>query len=148
MTQMNGTPSDTTSDKEFGVAVASAQAAVAGLADKYIGWVNDDLARLDAAVAAVTDGHNADALRDVYGVAHDIKGQGSTFGYHLITEIGQLLCRYTERAIEHKKVDRTVIDAHVEAMRTVVDNRIQGPAGELGREIIDALKGVAERSFA
>ncbi len=147
MTQMNGTPSDTTSDKEFGVAVASAQAAVAGLADKYIGWVNDDLARLDAAIAAVTDGHNADALRDVYGVAHDIKGQGSTFGYHLITEIGQLLCRYTERAIERKKVDRTVIDAHVEAMRTVVDNRIQGPAGELGREIIDALKGVADRSL-
>lgn len=148
MTQTNGTPSDTASDKEFGVAVASAQAAVAGLADKYIGWVNDDLARLDAAIAGVTDGHNAAALRDVYGVSHDIKGQGSTFGYHLITEIGQLLCRYTERAIERKKVDRAVIDAHVEAMRTVVDNRIQGPAGELGREIIDALKGVADRSFA
>ncbi|PJI39042.1 MAG: hypothetical protein CTR53_14110 [Ferrovibrio sp.] len=121
---------------------------MAGLSDKYIGWVNDDLKRLDAAIAGVTDGANADALRAVYGVAHDIKGQGSTFGYHLITDIGQLLCRYTERAIEHKKVERAVIDAHVEALRTVVDNRIQGPAGELGREIIDALKGVAERSFA
>lgn len=148
MTDSNGKPSDTASDAEFGVAVASAQAAVAGLADKYIGWVNDDLKRLDAAIAAVTDGHNAAALREVYGVAHDIKGQGSTFGYHLITDIGQLLCRYAERAIERKKVDRAVIDAHVEAMRTVVDNRIQGPAGELGREIIEALKGVAERSFS
>jgi hypothetical protein len=148
MTKSNSKPSDTTSDMEFGVAVASAQAAVAGLSDKYIGWVNDDLKRLDAAIAGVTDGSNAQALREVYGVAHDIKGQGSTFGYHLITDIGQLLCRYTERAIERKKVDRAVIDAHVEALRTVVDNRIQGPAGELGREIIDALKGVAERSFA
>lgn len=148
MTDSNGKPSDTASDAEFGVAVASAQAAVAGLADKYIGWVNDDLKRLDAAIAAVTDGHNAAALRHVYGVAHDIKGQGSTFGYHLITDIGQLLCRYAERAIERKKVDRAVIDAHVEAMRTVVDNRIQGPAGELGREIVEALKGVAERSFS
>jgi hypothetical protein len=148
MTQSNSKPPGTTSDKEFGVAVASAQAAVAGLSDKYIGWVNDDLKRLDAAIAGVTDGDNADALREVYGVAHDIKGQGSTFGYHLITDIGQLLCRYTERAIEHKKVERAVIDAHVEALRTVVDNRIQGPDGELGREIIDALKGVAERSFA
>lgn len=148
MTKGNTQPSDTTSDKEFGVAVASAQAAVAGLADKYIGWVNDDLQRLDLAIAGVTDGNNAAALREVYGVAHDIKGQGSTFGYHLITDIGQLLCRYTERAIERKKVDRAVIDAHVEALRTVVDNRIQGPAGELGREILDALKGVADRSFA
>jgi len=148
MTKSNTQPSDTTSDKEFGVAVASAQAAVAGLADKYIGWVNDDLQRLDIAIAGVTDGNNAAALREVYGVAHDIKGQGSTFGYHLITDIGQLLCRYTERAIERKKVDRAVIDAHVEALRTVVDNRIQGPAGELGREILDVLKGVADRSFA
>jgi chemotaxis protein histidine kinase CheA len=147
MTQSNGKPSNTGSDQEFGVAVANAQAAVAGLSEKYIGWVNDDLKRLDAAIAGVTDGHNAEALREVYGVAHDIKGQGSTFGYHLITDIGQLLCRYAERAIERKKVDRAVIDAHVEAMRTVVDNRIQGPAGELGREILDALKGVAERSF-
>lgn len=148
MTESNGKPDETASDPEFGVAVASAQAAVAGLADKYIGWVNDDLKRLDTAIAGVTDGHNAAALRAVYGVAHDIKGQGSTFGYHLITDISQLLCRYTERAIERQKVDRAVIDAHVEAMRTVVDNRIQGPAGELGREIIDALKGAADRSFS
>jgi chemotaxis protein histidine kinase CheA len=148
MSSQSGKYPPADSEPAFGVAVASAQAAVAGLADKYVGWVNDDLKRLDAAIAAVTDGHNADALREVYGVAHDIKGQGSTFGYHLVTDIGQLLCRYTERAIEHKKVDRAVIDAHVEALRTVVDNRIQGAAGELGREILDALKGVAEKSFA
>lgn len=148
MTSDSGKPSPSRPDPEFGAAVANAQAAVAGLSDKYIGWVNDDLKRLDAAIAAVTDGSNSAALREVYGVAHDIKGQGSTFGYHLITDIGLLLCRYTERAIERQKVDRAVIDAHVEALRTVVDNRIQGPAGELGREILDALKGVAEKSFA
>lgn len=148
MSSNSGKQSPSDQDQAFGAAVASAQAAVAGLSDKYVGWVNDDLKRLDAAIATVTDGSNADALREVYGVAHDIKGQGSTFGYHLVTDIGQLLCRYTERAIEHQKVDRTVIEAHVEALRTVVDNRIQGPAGELGREILDALKGVAEKSFA
>ncbi|MCW0232359.1 MAG: hypothetical protein OJJ21_02045 [Ferrovibrio sp.] len=148
MTSDSGKPSPSRPDQEFGAAVASAQAAVAGLSDKYIGWVNDDLKRLDAAIAGVTDGSNGAALREVYGVAHDIKGQGSTFGYHLITDIGLLLCRYTERAIERQKVDRAVIDAHVEALRTVVDNRIQGPAGELGREILDALKAVAEKSFA
>jgi len=136
------------SDQEFGEAVASAQAAVAGLSDQYIGWVNDDLKRLDAAVATVTDGQNAAALRDVYGVAHDIKGQGSTFGYQLVTDIGQLLCRYAEDAIHNHKVDMAVIEAHVTALRTVVDNRIQGPAGELGAEIIAALKGAAEKSFA
>lgn len=136
-----------TSDQAFGAAVASAQAAVAGLADQYIGWVTDDLKRLDVAVAAVTDGRNEPALRELYGVSHDIKGQGSTFGYPLITSISQLLCRYAEDAIHHGRVDREVIDAHVAALRTVVDNRIQGHAGELGEEIVEALKGAAQKTF-
>lgn len=136
------------SDQAFDAAVASAEAAVAGLSDQYIGWVNDDLKRLDAAVSKVTDGDNAEALRDVYNVAHDIKGQGSTFGYPLVTAISQLLCRYAEDAIKQHKVDVAVIEAHVTALRTVVDNRIQGPAGELGDEIVAALKGAAEKSFA
>lgn len=135
-------------DESFGAAVASAQAAVAGLADQYVGWVNDDLKRLDAAVTALGPAADAAALKALHGVAHDIKGQGSTFGYDLVTEIGQLLCRYAEQAVRRGKVDRGVIDAHVAALRTVVDNRIQGRAGDLGQEILAALKAAADRSFA
>lgn len=140
--------SDETERISFGAAVANAQAAVAGLSDQYIGWVNADLRRLDTAVAAVTDGKESQALRAVYDVAHDIKGQGSTFGYQLVTDIGQLLCRYVDEAIRRKKVDRDIIDAHVAALRTVVDNRIQGQAGEIGAEILDTLRSAAAKSFA
>lgn len=132
----------------FDAAVANAQAAVAGLADKYIGWVNDDLKRLDAAIAAVSGAQDEAGLRTVYDVAHDIKGQGSTFGYGLVTEIAHLLCRYVDEAAQREQLDRTVIDAHVTALRTVVDNRIRGSAGDLGREILDALKAAAMKSFS
>ncbi|MFN4309378.1 MAG: Hpt domain-containing protein [Ferrovibrio sp.] len=132
----------------FGTAVANAQAAVAGLSDQYIGWVNADLKRLDAAISAAQGGTDADKLRAVYDVAHDIKGQGSTFGYLLVTDIGQLLCRYVDEAIRRKKVDVDIIAAHVAALRTVVDNRIQGQAGELGAEILDTLRSAAAKSFA
>lgn len=133
--------------RTFDAAVANAQAAVAGLSDKYIGWVNDDLKRLDAAIARVADGHDAVALQAVYDVSHDIKGQGSTFGYALVTEIAHRLCRYTDEATRLHKVDRTVIDAHVTALRTVVDNRIQGNAGDLGAEILRALEEAAAKSL-
>jgi chemotaxis protein histidine kinase CheA len=129
-------------------AVASAQAAVAGLSDKYIGWVNDDLKRLDAAISRLVQAENAATLRAVYDVAHDIKGQGSTFGYGLVTEIAHRLCRYVDAAAQRRKVDRTVIDAHVTALRTVVDNRIQGDAGELGAEILRALEEAAQKSLS
>lgn len=134
--------------RKFDDAVASAQAAVAGLSDRYIGWVNDDLERLDAAIARLGRTENAAALRVVYDVAHDIKGQGSTFGYGLVTAIAHRLCRYVDAAAQRQTVDRTVIDAHVKALRTVVDNRIQGNAGELGAEILEALDEAARKSLS
>jgi len=134
----------------LGATLANAQAAVADLADQYIGWVNEDLVRLETATAAATDGGlaNPDRLRAIYDVAHDIKGQGSTFGYQLVTEIGALLCRYVHAAIEKGRADPDVIAAHIAALHTVVDNRVQGDAGELGREILDALRGAALKSLA
>lgn len=134
-------------EQSLEAALASAQAAVAGLSDQYIGWVKEDMVRLEAAAARVTDGQNDAALRGVYDVAHDIKGQGSTFGYQLVTGIANLLCRYAETAASKRKVDRTIIGAHVEALHTVIDNRIQGDAGETGREILAALEGAARKSF-
>ncbi len=133
--------------RTFDAAVADAQAAVAGLSDKYIGWVNDDLKRLDAAIARLGDGSDPAALQAVYDVSHDIKGQGSTFGYALVTEIAHRLCRYADDASRRQHVDRAVIDAHVSALRTVVDNRIQGNAGELGAEILRALEEAARKSL-
>ncbi|HEX6958544.1 MAG TPA: Hpt domain-containing protein [Ferrovibrio sp.] len=143
---------DQTDQRSFDAVVASAEAAVASLADQYVGWVNDDLHRLDTAVAAVTDGRvegesGKQVLTAVYDVAHDIKGQGSTFGYDLVTEIAHLLCSYVTKAIQKQRVDRAVIDAHITALRTVVDNRIRGSAGELGREIVDTLRNAAAKSL-
>lgn len=132
----------------FGTAVANAEAAVAGLSEQYIGWVNDDLKRLDAAIAAAADGKDAGQWRAVYDVAHDIKGQGSTFGYQLVTDIGQLLCRYVDGASKRGTIEQEIIAAHVAALRTVVDNRIQGQAGEIGAEILDALRSAAAKSLA
>lgn len=147
MTSRKNGNGDDAENRAFDAAVASAQAAVAGLADKYIGWVNEDMRRLDAAIAAVPDGGDAAALRHVYDVAHDIKGQGSTFGYRLVTDIAHLLCRYVDEASKRGQFDRTVVDAHITALRTVIDNRIRGDAGDLGREILDALKSAAAKSL-
>src|SRR3546814_3622672 len=56
--------------------LANAQAAVADLADQYIGWVNEDLVRLEAAAKAAEGSTAPDKLTAIYDVAHDIKGQG------------------------------------------------------------------------
>lgn len=130
---------------DFAAALAQAQAAVAGMADQYIGWVTADLERLDQAISRIDSASPALGLKGVYEVAHDIKGQGATFGYRLVTDIGALLCRYLHQAQDRNAYDPAVIDAHVQALRTVIDNRVQGDAGDLGKEILASLAAAAER---
>jgi chemotaxis protein histidine kinase CheA len=128
--------------------IANAQAAVADLADQYIGWVKDDLTRLEKAAAALAGTADPERLTAIYDVAHDIKGQGSTFGYQLVTEIGALLCSYLKDCIKKGRCDGEVIAAHLQALHTVIDNRVRGDAGALGKEILEALRGAARKSLA
>lgn len=132
-------------EDDFAAALAQAQAAVAGMAEQYIGWVTADLERLDQAITRLDAANPAASLKGVYEVAHDIKGQGATFGYRLVTDIGALLCRYLHKSQERNAYDPAVIDAHVQALRTVIDNRVQGDAGELGKEILASLAAAAAR---
>ncbi|MBX3453199.1 Hpt domain-containing protein [Ferrovibrio sp.] len=126
----------------FAAALAQAQAAVAAMADEYIGWVTADLVRLDEAVAAIDPANPPAGLKAAHGVAHDIKGQGATFGYKLVTDIAAMLCRYLQHHAETGSYDPEVIEAHVQALKTVVENRVKGDAGALGQEILATLQEV------
>src|SRR5262245_643426 len=66
--------------------LARAQAAVADLAKDYAGWALADVARGRAALAsaAAEPAHRAEQVEALFRVAHDLKGQGTSFGYPLI----------------------------------------------------------------
>ena len=74
---------------------------LADLALEYENWVRADLQRLQAIFkqAEALDGEKRTHLiqTDLFRVAHDMKGQGATFDYDLITQIGNHLCRYIEK---------------------------------------------------
>ena len=72
-----------------------AERVIEQMADSYLEWVQEDLVRMDAAykaLAAATGDRKAEA-EQVFQIAHDIKGQGGSFGYDLMTLIANELCR-------------------------------------------------------
>lgn len=79
-------------------AIARAEAAIAGLAGRYRESAAADLARLKTAAAdlAADPAGRATHLERVFAVAHDMKGQGATFGYSGVTTIGDQLCRFIQ----------------------------------------------------
>ena len=132
--------------------VEQAEAAVAELADTYTEWVQEDLAKLEEAVAsAETDAlARREHLDRAYAVSHDMKGQAGTFGYALMTRVAASLCRFVD-ALKEKEVvggDFDVIRAHIDAMKAIILNDVKGEGGQIGRQIAEGLERIVGRCAA
>ena len=137
--------------------IARAEAALQDMAGEYLGWVERDLAALEAsaaefAAATANPARRAAALQTVYGVVHDIKGQGATFEFTLVTGVAAALCRYLEQTAEiggeGAAADPEIVTAHVAALRAVIHNGIRGDGGALGRQVERELANAVGRSLA
>jgi chemotaxis protein histidine kinase CheA len=120
--------------------LARAEEIVAGLSDTYIEWVQEDLATLDEAFRALReDGADAGARERMFRTAHDVKGQGGSFGYDLVTVIGNSLCRFLEQRERLSPAEVDVVRVHLDSLKLVVANRIEGDGGKEGDKLLKGL---------
>ena len=131
-------------------AVAAAEEAVGDMSVNYPDVARADLARLQQAfdAASGSPGDSATHLRRLFAAAHDMKGQGSTFGYPLVTRVANLLCRYVEKETAPGPAEMALIAAHVDALRALIVNDIVGDGGTLGEEICTTLEAAARKTEA
>ena len=104
---------------------------------------------IDAATAADTKGDGPGkvaALDRLYGIAHDMKGQGVTFGYPLATEIAGLICLLLVRRPHLDAAVLKIVQAHVNGLGVVLEQKFTGDGGPLGRQLVDRLRRLAERA--
>ncbi len=111
--------------------MAEAEAALRALADEYPAYAAADVDQMEASLSALqaAGGRNADLVAELYGTAHNVKGQGSAFGYDLMTLLGEAICTLT-RGQEWLDAAR-MANARmlVEACRTVIAERLTGLGG-------------------
>ncbi len=123
-------------------AIARAEAVVAGLAGQYLAAAEADLARLKAAAAGLANdaaGRGAH-LDHLFQISHDMKGQGATFGYTLVTTIGNRLCRFIEKRRETlDDAGVAVVLRHVEALDQVLTRRMKEPATPEVEALLESL---------
>ena len=133
----NAPPSPPTSD-----AFVEAEAAVAELAVSYTLWATQDLARAQAALdkAKVDPARRREHLAEMHRIAHSMKGQGGSFGYPLISRVGQSLCRFVGLDNERGETDFPVIQAHIDAQRLILEKGVRGDGGEAGRLLAERLE--------
>ena len=122
--------------------LAEAETAVQELGANYLDWANEDLATLHGKLGALMSGETpqAEALEAVFSVAHDMRAQGGTFGYPLVTRIGRSLCRFIEALESAGKADLELVAAHVDAITAVLRNQIAGDSDPVSQKLAEGLE--------
>jgi len=124
-------------------ALARAEAAVANLAEDYATWALADVAKARAALAAAIGdpsgrGQHVDGL---FRVGHDLKGQGTSFGFPLVTKIGHSLCVLTrDRARHYESSHLDLAKSHLDAIDLILTKGIKGEGGKVGAELVAKLE--------
>lgn len=122
-----------------------AEAMIAELVPDYLVWVLEDLRRLQAAydgAMAVSDDARTAKVRTVFEICHDMKGQGGSFNYGMITQVGAQLCNFIESRSFFEDQDMEVIRLHFDALRMVIAHKMEGDGGRPGQALLKGLQAV------
>ncbi len=130
-------------------ALERAEQVIANMADSYLDWVEEDLRKISATydrLVAGSDDRETD-LKRVFEVAHDMKGQGGSFGFELITAVANNLCRLLERFDDSTKhqVQNEAVRIHIDAMKLIISSRMRGDGGEQGTAILNGVQQMVEK---
>jgi Hpt domain len=129
--------------------IRRAEEAVGKLADEYRSWVRADLVKLRADMVSAAAGGEARtaAYKDVRHIAHDLRGQGATFGYPLITRIATAISHFLKDCTPDAESD-TLLNAHFDALTRVVEDNVADAGGAEAMALIATLEAATGRPLA
>ncbi len=130
-------------------AIMRALNAASDLMNSYQGWAVDDLTRLWRTFQAAPRGtHSPEDIAQMFEIAHGIRGEGGSFGFPLISMIGDSLCKLMEGKTRLTLPELEIVKVHILAMRAVFNQHLKGPQpkleGEL-RQLLTLLRDRADR---
>lgn len=128
-------------------AVEKAAAALAAMAEDYPDWVAKHIEqlRLHHARCVDTPGERARHYGAMREIAHDMKGQGGTFGYPLMTTFAASLYDFVGPNAGTTDAHVEIIKSHIDAMAAVIKERVKGDGGQIGQALTKGLKDAIDR---
>lgn len=118
---------------------------IAGMKDNYLDWVKEDLEKLQKAYDKAKSSMKKQDFQEVFEVAHDMKVQGGSFNYDLVTIVGNDLCRFIESVDEFSQSDSEIVKIHIDSIRLIVAKGLEGDGGEEGQQLLEAIKAVIDK---
>jgi chemotaxis protein histidine kinase CheA len=125
--------------------VQSAERALERLSGDFAKWMQEECGRLDAARRKVkNDQLSQETSQALFLAAHDIKGDGKTFGFPEVARAADSLCRLIEHTPDLKKIPMSIIDQHVDAIRAIVREHGRADIGAIAGVLTQKLRAVTD----
>lgn len=108
-----------------------ANAAISNLANDY----TDNLSDIAKELKTLSGISSNTGLKRIRTIASDLRGEAGMFGYLLLTQIADRLCRYMDTPTPETEI----IDLHIDAIRTIIADNLVGDGGLMGQDLIQGL---------
>ena len=117
------------------------------LTEIYLEAARKDVSELESYISSVFEDRNLweNACLEMRKVTHNVKGQGTSFGYPLMTQIGESLSRLLKAIHQPQDPQLKLVEAHVTALRLVMDQNIQGQGGDQGTLLVSRLEDLVRK---
>ena len=124
--------------------VARAEAALARLSSEFTQWMEHECEQLDMARTRVRElGMTAQERGALFRAAHDIRGQAVTFGFPLVADVANSLCRLIEETRDPRRIPSALVDQHVDAVRAIVREHARPHAHAVAEKLTASLQEVS-----
>lgn len=102
-------------------AIKAAESAIEELSVEFDGWMNSSVDELISKLPQVhQDGLDSAAGEEVHTIVHDLKGQATTLGYPIVSEICDTLCNLLEKTPDVSRISPKIAELHVRSIQTIV----------------------------
>ncbi len=128
--------------------IAKAEKKVQEISQTYADHAGTELQELQKAFSDCQQAQGADQtlhIRKINHMVHDIRGQGASFGYPLLTEFAKSLYDFTENLQSASPQHLHIIKAHIDTIQVVIAQKINGDGGDVGQQLKQTLKIAIER---
>lgn len=129
--------------------VREAEQALEDLQESYQLWVRQDLDSIARLVeeAEADPGVAASRLQEIAQITHDIKGQGATFEYPLLTHVARSLYKLLAEAERSNEQMLKLVRVHADAMNVIVRENIRGAGDPLGKQLVEMLNKAVDKAI-
>lgn len=127
--------------------VAQAQEGILALARSKTDLLQRNIAGIRRAWENYDRNPDPEMLDRLFQLIHNLRGLGATFGYPLITDVGESFGRYMIERPAGAKVKPEIIKQHVDALCSVFGQEMKGDGNATAQAVIGLLRDMVAKEL-